>query len=133
MTRRLSEPGSSRPADRQEPMFESKPLLIAAGLLVVLGAGLWYFVFRSPDELPPGFAKANGRIEAERVDVAARFAGRLEEITVSEGDLVEAGQIVARLDDAQLQAQLREAEAGVFGAAGACRTPRDPGREEKRA
>lgn len=97
-------------------MFKPKPLLIAAGLLVVLGAGLWYFVFRTSDEVPPGFARANGRIEAERVDVATKFAGRLEEITVSEGDRVEAGQIVARLDDAQLQARLREAEAGVASA-----------------
>lgn len=97
-------------------MSKPKKLLIAAGLLALLGAGIWYGAFRAETGLPPGFSTANGRIEAERVDVATKFGGRLTEILVSEGDRVEAGQVVARLNDAQLRAQLREAEAGVVSA-----------------
>ncbi|SIO53480.1 HlyD family secretion protein [Rhodovulum sp. ES.010] len=91
-------------------------LLIAVALVVLLATGAGYVLFLQKDGVPPGFATANGRIEAERVDVATKFGGRLSEILVSEGDRVEAGQILARLDDAQLQAQLREAEAGVVSA-----------------
>ena len=50
------------------------------------------------------------------MDVATKFSGRLTEITVSEGDRVEADQVLARLDDTQLRAQLREAEAQVAAA-----------------
>lgn len=97
-------------------MSGSTRFLIAALVLALSGAALWYAVLRDGDDLPPGFAKANGRIEAGRVDVATKFAGRLAEILVSEGDRVEAGQILARLDDAQIRAQLREAEAQVSSA-----------------
>ena len=90
--------------------------LLAAGLLVLVGAGALYWMLSRTDGPPPGFATANGRIEAERVDVATKFAGRLTEITVSEGDRVTANQVLARLDDTQIRAQLREAEAHVVSA-----------------
>lgn len=93
-----------------------KGLLFAAGILVLLGGGFLYRVTTLDDGPPQGFATANGRIEAERVDVATKFSGRLIEIMVSEGDRVDADQVLARLDDAQLRAQLREAEAQVGAA-----------------
>lgn len=92
---------------RQRPMV----LLLAA----VLVAGGGYLAWRtfSSNEVPEGFAKANGRIEAERVDVATKLAGRLEEVLVKEGDTVEAGQVLARMDTAELEAQLADAKATV--------------------
>jgi HlyD family secretion protein len=61
--------------------------------------------------LPEGFASSNGRIEATEIDVAAKIAGRVEEILVDEGDFIEAGQILARMDTDVLEAERREAEA----------------------
>src|SRR5690606_26046194 len=61
--------------------------------------------------LPEGFASGNGRIEAVEIDVATKTPGRIREILVEEGDFVEAGQVLARMDVAVLEAQLREAEA----------------------
>lgn len=53
-----------------------------------------------------------GTVEAIRtIGVNAQVAGALLEVSVEEGDRVEEGQIVARLDDRELQAQLRSAEA----------------------
>ncbi|MDJ1160074.1 HlyD family efflux transporter periplasmic adaptor subunit [Chelatococcus sp. SYSU_G07232] len=66
--------------------------------------------------LPEGIAKANGRIEAVQVDVAAKYPGRLLEVTVEEGDTVEAGAAIARIDAAEYEAQLRGAEAQVLRA-----------------
>jgi len=83
-------------------------LLLAAGL----AAGGWYYLSHRVT-LPPGFAAGNGRIEANEIDIATKYAARVQEIAVEEGDLVKAGQIVARLDTRDLEAQLRSAEAQV--------------------
>ena len=84
------------------------PIAIAA--VVLAGAGyVWDSL--NPQGLSDAFASGNGRIEATEVDVAARFAGRVQEVSVMEGDFVEAGQVVARMDATTLEAQLREAEA----------------------
>lgn len=61
--------------------------------------------------LPAGFASGNGRIEAVEIDISAKVAGRIGDILVDEGDFVTAGQELARMDTAQLAAQLRQAEA----------------------
>ncbi|MCG2633926.1 MAG: HlyD family efflux transporter periplasmic adaptor subunit [Gammaproteobacteria bacterium] len=78
---------------------------------IVVGLGVWAWWLAQPKGLPEGFAAGNGRIEAVEIDVAARTAGRVKEIFVSEGDFVRAGQELARMDTAVLEAQLREAEA----------------------
>lgn len=77
---------------------------LAAGLILA-----WLYL--TPEGLPEGFASGNGRIEAVEIDVAAKTPGRIAEILVREGDFVRAGQVLARMDTAVLQAQLREAEA----------------------
>ncbi len=58
-----------------------------------------------------GFASGNGRIEGTEIDVAAKLAGRISAIFVDEGDFVSAGQVVAHMDTATLEAQRREAQA----------------------
>lgn len=88
-------------------------LLLVAALAALVLTGAWYGFGRAPADPPPGFAKSNGRIEAERYDVATKFPGRLKSVLVKEGDEVEAGQVVARLDTSEIEAQKREAEAAV--------------------
>ena len=81
-------------------------------VLVAVAVAAWYGWQATTDEGPgPGFAKGNGRIEATEVDVAAKFAGRVEEILVKEGDFVSAGQPLARMQVSTLEAQLAEAQA----------------------
>lgn len=58
-----------------------------------------------------GFTKGNGRIEATEIDVSTKIAGRVEELLVNEGDFVTAGQPLARIASASLEAQLAEAQA----------------------
>jgi HlyD family secretion protein len=78
---------------------------------IVIGLGVWAWWYFQPQDLPDGFAAGNGRIEAVEIDIAARTAGRIREILANEGDFVRAGQILAKMDTAVLEAQLREAEA----------------------
>lgn len=84
-------------------------LLVLAGA----GAGGWAWWQQQQSRLPSNIAAGNGRIEATEVHVAAKLAGRVAEVLVREGDLVEAGQVLARMDTRELQASLARAEAEI--------------------
>jgi HlyD family secretion protein len=94
------------------------PLILALTAIAALGGGGYlYWSQQLATRTPPGLASANGRIEVERVDIAAKLAGRVAEIRVKEGDFVEKDAVVARLDTAELLAQLAAAKASVQRAA----------------
>ncbi|HEY9899805.1 MAG TPA: efflux RND transporter periplasmic adaptor subunit [Pantanalinema sp.] len=58
-----------------------------------------------------------GTLAADRqVAIAPRVSGRLTEVLVAMGDPVKKGQPLARLDDAELQAALQQAQAAVESA-----------------
>ena len=63
--------------------------------LAVAGSYVWYKL--RPPRIPPGFVSSNGRIEATEIDLATKYAGRIEQVLVREGDIVDAGQVVARM------------------------------------
>lgn len=93
-----------------------KRLSLLIGLVVVaaaLAGGGWLYLRNARTALPPGFAAGNGRIEANEIDIASKYAARVVEIAVEEGDLVRSGQVIARLDTRDIEAQLRSAEAQV--------------------
>ncbi len=91
---------------------QTKKWFLRIGIAVV-AAAVGYFAWQrlNPPQLPPGLARANGRIEATEIDIAAKIAGRIKEILVDEGDYVTAGQVLVRMDIASLTAQRLEAEA----------------------
>lgn len=82
-------------------------------LAVAIAGGIFAWLYFQQPALPDAFPSGNGRIEATEVDVATKWAGRVKEVLTNEGDLVDAGQVVARMDTATLEAQLRQAEAQV--------------------
>ena len=86
---------------------------IGGGVLVLIVMTVigWWAYFR-PSSLV-GFVSSNGRLEAEEIDIATKFHGRVAVVLVDEGDTVEAGQVVARMDTQSLDAQLRQATARV--------------------
>ena len=65
------------------------------------------------ESMPEGIVKTNGRIEAIQVDVAAKYPGRLVDITVEEGSEVKAGQVVGRVSSPEYEAQLRAAQSNL--------------------
>jgi HlyD family secretion protein len=81
-------------------------------LLGLAGFGAWRWFLATP-ALPPGVIGVSGRIEGDAAAVAAKTQGRIREITVREGDRVEAGQLIAVLDDEQIRAREQQAEAAV--------------------
>jgi HlyD family secretion protein len=79
----------------------------------IAGGGYFYLSHQTAGRPPAGLATANGRIEVQRIDIATKLAGRVAEIRVKEGDFVERNALIARLDTAELLAQLAAAEASV--------------------
>jgi HlyD family secretion protein len=91
-------------------------LRLAVVLLLVFGGaagGAFYWWQHSRSQLPPGLASGNGRIEADEIDIDTKFAGRISEMLADEGDMVKAGQVVARMDTQNLAASLKKSEAQV--------------------
>ena len=88
----------------------------AALALAIMGAaaGVSYYWWQSVhSQLPAGIAYGNGRLEADEIDIDTKYAGRIAEILADEGDMVKAGQIVARMDTRDLAASLKKSQAQV--------------------
>jgi HlyD family secretion protein len=117
----LREPARLQPAEAARaqtppgPARRARRRLIAGGVLALLALGtlaVWRLVL-APSGLPPGVVPVSGRIEGDDAAVAAKTSGRIREISVREGDHVEARQVIAVLDDEQIRARERQAEAAV--------------------
>ena len=82
------------------------------GIVALAAAiGTYWWTHRQP--LLPGIAYGNGRLEADPIDIATKFAGRILELRVDEGDMVTAGQVLAVMDTRDLEASLKKSEAQV--------------------
>ena len=94
----------------------ARPWLIGA-LVALIAVGGYYARqrLRNPG-LPEGIASGNGRIEAVEIDISTKIPGRIKEILVNEGDFVSAGEVLARMDTEQLEAQRRQAQAQLHRA-----------------
>ena len=82
-------------------------VLLAAG-----GAGFYWWK-HSQGQLPVGISWGNGRLEADEIDIDTKFPGRIAELHADIGDMVTAGQVVARMDTRDIQQSLRKAQAQV--------------------
>lgn len=90
--------------------------LIWLALLLVAGAagGAGYYVWKQAHPpLPVGISLGNGRLEADEVDVDTKFAGRVAELFADIGDMVEPGQVLARMDTADIEQSLSKSEAQI--------------------
>jgi len=85
---------------RLDPRF-----IIAAVLFIaIIGLAIWYLVRPEP-------LLVQGEAESTRIDIAARVSGRLAKIAVSRGQNLAAGATLLVIDNPELVAELREAEA----------------------
>lgn len=83
-------------------------LIPFAAILVGLGVGIKYYFFSSTND---PVIELSGRIEGYETDVGTTVSGRVETITVREGESVKANQLIAQLDDDELQARLQGMQA----------------------
>ena len=86
--------------------------------LAVLGGAaflLWRLFFAGATQ-PENVITLSGRIEGDPAAIAAKLSGRILEIRVREGDTVNAGDVIALLDDEQIRARETQAQASVTDA-----------------
>jgi HlyD family secretion protein len=105
-------------------------VIVVPLLLVIVAAGGWWYLSSHPDVqeqivaelgiqaqvVPEGVLAASGIIEAEEVSVTTEVGGRVVEVFADEGDLAQQGDVVIRLDDSILQAQIAQADAALKAA-----------------
>ncbi len=102
-------PGATGLAYRRRRLFFIMVLLVAGAV----GLGGWYWWRQHQNLVPAGIVWSNGRTDAEEIDIDTKFPGRVLELLVDEGDMVKAGQVIARMDTRDLEAQLKREEALV--------------------
>jgi membrane fusion protein YbhG len=97
--------------------MERRKRIVPIVLLLALVVGGYYLY--STGNLPfissanAEASTVSGFIEGEEISIAPEVGGRIQSITADEGDRVTAGQVVVRLDPAQLNAQIAQAQAAV--------------------
>jgi HlyD family secretion protein len=96
-----------------ENMTEKTKRWLKLGVVAIIILGLAIFGWQryASKDKDNNIVSGNGRIEAVEIDIAAKTAGRIEDIFIREGDFVTAGQTVAKIDTTVLHSQLRVAEA----------------------
>ncbi len=94
-----------------------KLFILVAGVAVAAVAG--YFSIQSQSREGLEVIRVSGNIEVRDTEVSFKIPGRVEERLVSEGQRVRAGQVIARLDSADLaqEVALRKAEVRAAEAA----------------
>ena len=85
-------------------------------IIVVIIAGLLYYFFTRNKEEGNDFIKVSGNIEATEVDVGFKIAGRIVNRFFEEGDWVDNGKVLAKLDDEDLRNRLEVARASLMSA-----------------
>lgn len=120
---------SNEPATAKSKRFSRKQQLIATGVIVaLLISGIAYAALyqgrdeaiaadRITDLTPSHFSttvSATGEVLADKdVDIYTTQTAPIEEIFVEEGEKVEQGQVLAKLDDKKLRQQIRQREAAA--------------------
>ncbi len=87
-------------------MNKAIPVILLAA---VLGGGGWYFYKKShPSEDP---LVLHGNVDIRGVDLGFRVPGRIAEILKDEGDVVKAGELLAKIDAEPYQREADQAKA----------------------
>jgi len=85
-------------------------------IVAVAIAGLLYYFLTRGKEGDGTFIQVSGNIEATEVDVGFKVSGRIVSRFFEEGDWVDQGKVLAKLDDEDLRSRLEVARATLMSA-----------------
>ncbi len=94
--------------------MNKRPIIIVVAALILVVVLLRMTVFNKTGEDHAVFA--SGTVEATEADLGFQAAGRIERIDAREGDIILEGAELARLDQTEIAARKRAAEAQVRAA-----------------
>lgn len=80
--------------------------IVTLALAAIIGLSIWYLVRPQPLII-------QGEADATRIDIAARVDGRVAKRPVERGENVKSGELLFAIDNPELVAALRQAQAGV--------------------
>jgi HlyD family secretion protein len=105
----------SKPKPARSRLRRYLPGLVFLLVLGVAAYLIWRLLFAGTSA-PANVIQLSGRIEGDSSAVAAKQSGRILEVHVREGDTVNAGDVIAVLDDEQIRAREDQARAAVADA-----------------
>jgi multidrug resistance efflux pump len=93
--------------------INKRTLTLFIGVIVAIAAvgGLWWWLNAGRT-----VSTDDARVKGTIVTVSSKVPGRIEKILVNEGDSVEAGQVIARIESSDLEAQVAQAKANLSAA-----------------
>jgi len=95
--------------------MNKKKRIVPLILIVALAVGA-FFYFRKGEGPGKGGLRISGNIEITTVEASFKIPGRVAERPVREGQVVAAGQVLARLDDQDLKLEIAQRKAQVDAA-----------------
>jgi len=101
------------PLARARKKRRLRPSIGLLAVVLAVGGGGVYWWKHAHSQLPAGISWGNGRLEADEIDISTKFPGRIADIRAEIGDMVTAGQVVARMDTRDLQESLKKSQAQV--------------------
>ena len=104
-----------------------KSMLAGVVLLAAVAATLGFFW---PFGNGARVLRLPGLVEIQEVRLGSKIGGRVAEVLINEGDLVEAGQVLVRLEAPELEAQREQWQARVLAASAALERMRNGARSE---
>ncbi|SMQ57714.1 membrane fusion protein, multidrug efflux system [Altererythrobacter xiamenensis] len=101
--------------EQQEPATPKRrcmrlALMLSIPLLLIAGAGIYWLGLQGK------VSTDNAYIQQDKVSVSAEVGGKIIEVLVAEGDEVEAGQLLFRIDPEPYQLQIAQADAAIASA-----------------
>ncbi len=85
---------------------------LVVGVLAIIAVAVtaWWFLVHLPASQPTSALVASGIAEADEALISPEVSGRLVAVSVVEGQTVQAGDLLASLDDSLVQLQLRQSD-----------------------
>jgi HlyD family secretion protein len=88
-------------------------LLVLVSVVLIATAAVGWRLLAAPSREPAAVITVSGRVEGDDSAVASKTTGRILEVRVREGDAVQAGDTIARLDDSQIRSREEQARLAV--------------------
>lgn len=113
------EPETARPLEpEQAPSASEKPRRkwLRLALMLVVPLVLFGGAFAYWQSLEGTVSTDNAYVQQDKVSVSAEVGGPIAEVMVADGDLVEKGQLLFRIDPEPYRLQIAEAEAAIASA-----------------
>jgi membrane fusion protein (multidrug efflux system) len=92
------------------PLYRNFKLVIPLFIVVIGMAILAYYWYIGSREYA---STDDAYVDANRVAISAKILGRIDSLTANEGDNVQSGQILVRLDDSDLRSQQAQARTAM--------------------